>query len=361
MAVTVWLSTMDSILGMGQNYLLYLHPVTRRFQFIPWDLDHAFGQFFPLGTPEQRENLSIRKPWAGAVRFLDRVYRLERFQKLYLSCLARLNGGLLAPDAIQRRVDELAAVLRPAVAEESAERLAQFERVVAGESVGPGGFGGPPPGAGAGSGPGIGPPSMGGPPGTGAQGLSAPGIPMAVPPAGPGFGPAGFAMPVIRPIKGFVVVRAASVRDQLAGRSEGMTVPAFGFGGPAGPPGTADHGAPPLPEGFGPGLFLGPVFMAQLDEDQDGAVTRAEFAAGCQRWFDEWDKDCAGMLAEASLRAGLNLTLQAFGAGPPAGAGLPVPGAFPSPGPPPMLGPALGPASPAVVPGATTAPAGSRP
>ena len=39
MAVTVWLSTLDSILTLGQNYVVYLHPKTDKVQFVPWDLD----------------------------------------------------------------------------------------------------------------------------------------------------------------------------------------------------------------------------------------------------------------------------------------------------------------------------------
>ena len=50
MAVTVWLSTMDSILGMGQNFYVYLDPKTHKFQFMPWDLDHSFGQFGMKGS-----------------------------------------------------------------------------------------------------------------------------------------------------------------------------------------------------------------------------------------------------------------------------------------------------------------------
>src|SRR5262249_23501755 len=69
MAVTGWLATMDSILGPGQNYYVYLHPKTHKMQFIPWDLDHSFGQFGMMGSQEQRENLSIHKPWRGENRF----------------------------------------------------------------------------------------------------------------------------------------------------------------------------------------------------------------------------------------------------------------------------------------------------
>jgi spore coat protein CotH len=28
---------------MGQNFYLYLHPVTNKFVIIPWDLDLSFG------------------------------------------------------------------------------------------------------------------------------------------------------------------------------------------------------------------------------------------------------------------------------------------------------------------------------
>ena len=62
MAVTTYLATMDSILMTGQNYYLYLHPETGKFQFIPWDMDHSFGQIF--GEQEQLANLSIHQPWA---------------------------------------------------------------------------------------------------------------------------------------------------------------------------------------------------------------------------------------------------------------------------------------------------------
>lgn len=54
LAVTVWLSTLDSILVVGQNYYVYLHPETDRFQFLPWDLDHSFGQFPLVGTHSVR-------------------------------------------------------------------------------------------------------------------------------------------------------------------------------------------------------------------------------------------------------------------------------------------------------------------
>lgn len=180
MAITSWLTDLDGILGPGQNYCIYLHPKTQKFLFIPWDQDQPFGQF-PRGTEEQRENLSIHKPWSGEHRFLERVYKSEPFKKAYLARLLDLNKSVFEPERIHRQVDELAAVLRAPIQEESPERLAEFEKAVAGQKVA---------------------------------------IAM-----GPGFN-GGVA---VKPIKPFVTTRARSVADQLDGKTEGKTInPGFG-------------------------------------------------------------------------------------------------------------------------------------
>lgn len=160
MAVTVYLSNQDSILSMGQNYYMYLHPETNKFQFMPWDHDHSFGQFPMGGSQQQREDLSIRKPWQRENRFLERVMRVEQFQKLYMARMTEFSQTLFAPARITAQVDELAKALRPAVEAESAAQLALFDKVIAGEPVNPGGFGQGPsmairtPGQGPGPGPG---------------------------------------------------------------------------------------------------------------------------------------------------------------------------------------------------------------
>jgi hypothetical protein len=289
MAVTVWLSTMDSILGPGQNYYLYLHPGTHKVQFIPWDLDHSFGQFGMMGSQEQRENLSIHKPWRGENRFLERVFRTDAFKKLYLAKLDEFNKTIFKPERFFQQVDQVAAAIRPAVREESEEKLARFDRVVAGDPVG---FGGPPragdvlPSRDAGEGPRFG-------------------------------GPRGFFQPA-KPIKGFVKARAPSVIDQVAGKSEGQTLGDFGFGGRGGPGG----------RGGGPGMFLGNTLMTALDTNQDGVLTRDEFVQGFDKWSESWNTDKSGALTEEQLRAGIDRDLSPFRGGPPGGFG-------PSGGPPP--------------------------
>ena len=91
MAVMVWLSDIDGILGPGQNFYLYLHPKTQLLEFIPWDQDHSFGQFPMRGTQEEREQLSILHPWENENHFLERVFQIEAFKRLYLAALAEFS------------------------------------------------------------------------------------------------------------------------------------------------------------------------------------------------------------------------------------------------------------------------------
>jgi spore coat protein CotH len=253
MAVTVLLCNNDSILGMGQNFYVYLHPATNRFLFLPWDLDHSFGQF-PMGGSD----LSIQKPWQGQNRFLERVFGVPAFKSVYLARIAEYNKTLLLPDRISRQVDETAAAIRSAIQDESPAKLARFDRVVAGQSVEPEGLG-------------FGPP--GGPPG----------------PGGPG------PMPVMKPIKAFVGPRAASVTVQLAGKSPGKSSDGPRFPGRDGP------GGPP-----GPAVFLADAFLSAMDANKDGVITREEFSQTFARWFAAWSSPSGSPLTQQQLSAGIN-------------------------------------------------------
>jgi spore coat protein CotH len=354
MAVTTWLGTMDSILGLGQNFLVYLHPKTRQFQFMPWDLDHSFGQFTLTGSQEQRETLSIHHPWNGENRFLERVFKAEKFKQIYLARMREFQQTIFQPERFHRQVDELGLALRAAVEEESKDKLERFDKVVAGEAVGPdfGGFGrerrdgGPGGGfAGGGNGPGF--------PGQGAQPPAGPsGEPRGARTGGPGgFGPpggfggppgggppggfGGFGSPV-KPIKGFVTVRAKSVSDQLAGKTEGAVLGQGGPGGFGGPGGPGGQRGPQGMPNFGPGMFLGPIFLNAFDTDKNGEVTQTELTLTFTKWFDTWNTNQTGVLTEAQLRAGIDKDLSPFRGGPP---GFGPPGGL---GPAPGFGPPAG-------------------
>jgi spore coat protein CotH len=291
MSVTVWLSTLDSILMMGQNFYVYLHPQTHKFEFVPWDLDHSFGQF-PMGsTQEEREKLSIQRPWRGANRFLERVFKTDAFKKLYLATMAEFSKSIFVPERFSQQVDEIAAAIRPAVREESETKLARFSKVVAGESVGR-------------SGPDDGHDRMMGPGGQGED--------------EPRFGGGAFRQPA-KPIKSFVTARAQSVTAQLAGNADDAVATQTGFG-PPGP--KSERGGPGGPRGFGPGLFVARAMMEKFDTNNDGKLTRDEFVAGFAKWFADWNTDQSGALSDEQLRAGINRDLAPFHGGPPGGPGF---------------------------------------
>ena len=280
MAVTVWLATLDSILTIGQNYYLYLDAKTQKFQFIPWDLDHSFGQFPMMGSQEQREKLSIHSPWQqSGNRFLERTFGVPEFKKRYLTALQDVSKNALNPERIMAQVDSLAPTLRPAVQQESQEKLTRFDEVVAGKVPSPA------------RGPGFG---------------------------GPGF--PGFQAP--KPIKSFVTARAESVARQLSGSESGELLQPMGMMRPGGPGGRPGPGG----RDFGPGTFLAEPFRNQLDANHDKQVTRNEFAAGFAQWFSQWDADNNRRLDEAELRSGLN---KAFPF--PGGPGGPAPLVLPAP------------------------------
>jgi hypothetical protein len=241
MAVTAWLASLDSILQVGQNYYLHLDPQTNRFRFIPWDVDHAFGRIF--GDQGELARMSVHTPWASPNRFLERVFRVPAFKELYLARLREFSESLFSPERLAAQVDEIAGAIRPSVEGESPEKLALFDDAVS----------------------------------EGATGQAA-------------------RRRALKFVKGFSRMRTESVRDQLAGRSEGVRPKTFG-------PGAGRSGA--TPEGKPQGPTLAASMFERLDADHDGRVSRAEFTAGFGRWFSAWSRDREGGLSDEQLRDGI--------------------------------------------------------
>ncbi len=127
LACTALLANYDSILDNGQNFLMWLDSETGRFGFSPWDLDHSWGEFPFVGDADQRERASLFHPWVGRKRFLERMLATPGFRDRYRQELTRILDSLFIPDRLDRRIDELAAVVRPAIAEFSNQRLAHLE------------------------------------------------------------------------------------------------------------------------------------------------------------------------------------------------------------------------------------------
>ena len=272
MAVTAWVATMDSILAMGQNFYVVLDPKTNRFRFVPWDLDQSFGGG-PGGNGDP-VHLSVEHPWTNENRFLERVFKVEAFHKLYREHLAEFCRTIFTPERLQKQAAATAAAIRPAIEAESKEKLARFDQLLA--------------------------------PPTGEKTAGAPEpSPAPEPPARRDEGPGGFGPPGMgrgRNLTAFLSARTPAVLAELSGHP--MPASPGGEGRPGGPGGPG-----------GPGRFLAEAWRKALDTDHDGAITQAEFTEGLTRWFDTWDTAHTGTLTEARLQAGLAQTFPMPGPG----------------------------------------------
>ena len=121
---------MDSLFSNGQNFYVYLHPKTNKFLFLPWDQDFSFGRF---GRGGATSDLSIHYPWRNQSNFLTRVFNTPAFKQLYLKRLREFNTEFFQPERFANIVDEIAAAIKQAVAEESAYRATSLERITTGE------------------------------------------------------------------------------------------------------------------------------------------------------------------------------------------------------------------------------------
>ena len=182
-AANALLSNLDSYLGFGHNYYLYLNPRSNKFVFIPWDLDLSLATWPAVGTPEQLVQLSIRHPHSGENKLIDRVLAIEEVNQRYLAIIKEMHADNFSSGRQLGMLEGLQKVL--------VEPRAKEQAAVAGRREGRSGNG---PGAG----------------------------------GGLGFGGGQFGQSM--PPKRFLELRSQSVVDQLEGRSEGFVPQPFGIG-----------------------------------------------------------------------------------------------------------------------------------
>jgi spore coat protein H len=180
----VLLSSYDGFLANGQNYYVYLHPRSNKFGFISWDQDHSWGEFPYIGTAEEREKSSIWEPSIYKNKFLARVFKVEAFRAVYREKLEFALKNLFTVERLNAQVDELVALIRPAIVAESPFRLDRFDKA-------------------------VGKKWLEGPRQNGQEGPRAP----------------------VHQIRRFIEARAQSVREQLDGKSEGAKLRSPFFGG----------------------------------------------------------------------------------------------------------------------------------
>lgn len=304
LAVNSIIANIDSFVGLGHNYYLYLDAKTNRFHFIPWDLDLTFANFPMMASAEQQIDWSIAKPYMGKNRLVERLLAIKDYDRAYRGHLATMTRTAFAKDAINDAIAVLEKTVKDAVALEP--KLEKKD-----------------------------------------------------------FGPFNFKTNTVS-LREFTSKRLASIVAQLDGKSEGKTLGGFGFGGGKGGFGlgamlsrpimtavdadkdgklsldevksamkrlfkecggvegkSIDDKAlaaaidrllppPPMPKGVQPkfkfsfGGMVSGNLIKQADGDNDKRLTLDEMQSTAEKLFKEWDKDKNGGLDDKELIEGLN-------------------------------------------------------
>jgi spore coat protein H len=140
-AANALLANLDSYLGYGHNFYLYLKPTDNRFVFIPWDLDLSLATWPAAGTPEQLVELSIHHPHAGENRLIDRLFSVDRTKQRYLAIVNEQLETSFTSDKMAARVEALEAVVREPLQAELRAVAARQENAGSGAPFGNGQFG----------------------------------------------------------------------------------------------------------------------------------------------------------------------------------------------------------------------------
>ncbi len=261
LATTVVSSNGDSLLAMGHNFYIWRNPKTNKFHYLPWDLNMAFGGF-PIGDPVK---LSVKKPYSGEMKLLDRFLALPEGRAAYEKACREGTKVLTELNALH---DSVAAAAKPIAALDPKEAM---------------GFG--PPGGPEGGRPGGGP---GGFPGGGR-------------PGGPG-GQGGFGGTT--DLKTFFSQRATSVLAQLDGKEEGVVPQGGPFGGPGGGRPGGGPGGPGGPGGFDMSAIIGGDFLRLSGAGETPSLVA--FGAAWRKQAVAWDKNRDGKLTYIEVAGGVS-------------------------------------------------------
>ena len=132
-ALDMALANLDSYVGSGHNYYLYRRDSDRRFQFVPWDPNEAFGNFNLGLTVPDLQNLPLfwlqrPQPMPGGAPFppiavvprplAQRLWETPEFRLAYVKKMQWLIDGPLEPDALVERMQALQELAGPFVERE---------------------------------------------------------------------------------------------------------------------------------------------------------------------------------------------------------------------------------------------------
>lgn len=124
------LANVDSFIGNGHNYFLYVHPTNRLSTFVPWDVNEAFGMHPVSGPSRSQMTFSVIRPNADPNLLVERCVGDRTLNRLYRAQLAYLMTNVFVPSKLSADIDRIASVTKPVVFAETKRAKADFERTV---------------------------------------------------------------------------------------------------------------------------------------------------------------------------------------------------------------------------------------
>lgn len=114
LAINTLLSDLDSYAGLGHNWYLYYNVDSRRFEFIPWDVNESFGNL-QVAAPDKLLDFDIKKPYLGDRVLIRRILNIEKYRTLFEFYLRTFIRDFYNPEMMQQAIDRLHSFIEPCV------------------------------------------------------------------------------------------------------------------------------------------------------------------------------------------------------------------------------------------------------
>lgn len=114
----------DSFVGIGHNYYLYLNPDNNRFTILPWDLNSTFGLFPLAGGADAQAAWTIATPYFGRNRLTERLLATPGNEAAFRKHLGELNAKAMPPAKLVAAIDVMQKAVQKVIDKENARKKA---------------------------------------------------------------------------------------------------------------------------------------------------------------------------------------------------------------------------------------------
>jgi len=114
LAMDSLLVNLDNYGGMQHNWYIYYNTDTSRFEYIPWDVNEAFGNL-QFGTWRQNVDFDIHRPYVGDKVLISRILAIEKYEEQYLAYVREYIQGAFEPEKMHAEIQRLHDFIKDAV------------------------------------------------------------------------------------------------------------------------------------------------------------------------------------------------------------------------------------------------------